>query len=258
MNYIFKTTATIFQSTRPLRGATQDSIFAFTCQAYFNPRAPCGARRSKDNIFENNKEISIHAPLAGRDRTQLLRSVGGHVISIHAPLAGRDAAVLAHHLRVIDISIHAPLAGRDTRRQRATPLTLRFQSTRPLRGATQCGQLRHQLLQDFNPRAPCGARPRSLARMIIFLYFNPRAPCGARRHAVLRRPQWKHFNPRAPCGARPPRGRGPAARHNFNPRAPCGARQQTCTKNMYMFVRTDKRNSFPCRTLSVRAPDEKL
>ena len=44
--------------------------------------------------------------------TQLLRSVGGDDISIHAPLAGRDLIVVAL-LLVGVISIHAPLAGRD-------------------------------------------------------------------------------------------------------------------------------------------------
>ena len=36
----------------------------------------------------------------------------------------------------------------------------------------------------FNPRPPCGGRPRSAAyRPSIGYYFNPRPPCGGRRRA---------------------------------------------------------------------------
>ena len=57
-------------------------------------------------------------------------------ISTHAPLAGRDWNVIRvkpHY----DISTHAPLAGRD-------PLPPQPQNTNR---------------KNFNPRAPCGARP---------------------------------------------------------------------------------------------------
>ena len=63
--------ATIFQPTRPLRGATKDAETA-EIAAYFNPRAPCGARLgvSKDTI--RRLLISTHAPLAGRDGNFIL------------------------------------------------------------------------------------------------------------------------------------------------------------------------------------------
>ena len=78
-----------------------------------------------------------------------------------------------------------------------------FQPTRPLRGATRtpiklrdcflisthaplAGRDRSSIKvtinkRDFNPRAPCGARPRHIQRFARAFYFNPRAPCGARR-----------------------------------------------------------------------------
>ena len=58
-------------------------------------------------------------------------------ISIHAPLAGRDASD-AIALFADAISIHAPLAGRDTNCKRISAPHFPFQSTRPLRGATFC------------------------------------------------------------------------------------------------------------------------
>ena len=77
----------------------------------------------------------------------------------------------------------------------------------------------------FNPRAPCGARPRKRSLSPPYRRFNPRAPCGARPTILL----FLHcnfcFNPRAPCGARlPPMGYYTISLC-FNPRAPCGARR---------------------------------
>ena len=57
----------IFQSTRPLRGATAMQRRNNSLFWNFNPRAPCGARRSSVPAFTASAMISIHAPLAGRD-----------------------------------------------------------------------------------------------------------------------------------------------------------------------------------------------
>ena len=78
----------------------------------------------------------------------------------------------------------------------------RFQSTRPVRGATapcpapcmrrhvsihapRAGRDRRYLIAPprlirFNPRAPCGARLTSKSLRFGCVCFNPRAPCGAR------------------------------------------------------------------------------
>ena len=79
----------LFQSTRPLRGATclegiinllgrisihaplagrdSPSIRMTSAPSYFNPRAPCGARHFDGDALHVWMCISIHAPLAGRD-----------------------------------------------------------------------------------------------------------------------------------------------------------------------------------------------
>ena len=125
--------STSFQSTRPLRGAT----FAFGPSLRrpwnFNPRAPCGARPQTSAASWRLLVISIHAPLAGRD-FRYRNKKSPLQISIHAPLAGRD--VLPNcDLLSLRISIHAPLAGRDDHGKRLTAQ-----------------------VANFNPRAPCGAR----------------------------------------------------------------------------------------------------
>ena len=51
-------------------------------------------------------------PLAGRDVKAIVILRRTEDISIHAPLAGRDGVTL-EVAAIHDISIHAPLAGRD-------------------------------------------------------------------------------------------------------------------------------------------------
>ena len=123
-----------FQSTRPVRGATWRWISSRPTTCYFNPRAPCGARPVHTYLAPYIPAISIHAPRAGRDISRRFPGLR-FWISIHAPRAGRDCLQSLH--RVTDvISIHAPRAGRDSRRLCRCTSPRRFQSTRPVRGAT--------------------------------------------------------------------------------------------------------------------------
>ena len=124
-------------------------------------------------------------------------------ISIHAPHVGRDIqwerAMRAH----LKISIHAPHAGRDNPKTQRFNQISRFQSTRPVRGATGTRLPPRYSGRYFNPRAPCGARPlhgTSFHKMPR--YFNPRAPCGARpmtKEALL---QYKDISIHAPRAGR--------------------------------------------------------
>ncbi len=151
-----------------------------------------------------------------------------------------------------------------------------FQSTLPLRGATLCIRQKEGLRQisihaplagsdggrwsrrsgpeHFNPRSPCGERPRSRSRRSQGSDFNPRSPCGER---PVKEPSstWpRPFQSTLPlrgatgstssspaCSSRfqstlPLRGATPARAYSdytvtdFNPRSPCGERQQTCIK----------------------------
>ena len=189
--------------------------------------------------------ISIHAPLAGCDETYKIAQMGDAVfqsthplrgatclaklkdktdeISIHAPLAGCDLiARPAHHVRLI--SIHAPLAGRD-------PVEL-------IAGLHD---------GNFNPRAPCGARPcRRHAQVGAKIFQSTRPLRGATLNSrrkekamkfqstrplrgatvyTLEKADIDHISIHAPLAGRdwPRRARKKRRRH-FNPRAPCGAR----------------------------------
>ena len=70
-----------------------------------------GATAEVEAVIQKYRQISTHAPLAGRD-VDPRRGLGLGVISTHAPLAGRDLKPY-EYLRTNPISTHAPLAGRD-------------------------------------------------------------------------------------------------------------------------------------------------
>ena len=214
-----------FQSTRPLRGATREA-----------------AERIK------RMDISIHAPLAGRDLRGFTFPAESVKISIHAPLAGRDlifhliwrihslfqstrplrGATLAVLLPsgIVVISIHAPLAGRDLKGRRSRARSRKFQSTRPLRGATLYTFLYFPLVV-ISIHAPLAGRDNLTARSRKSQqHFNPRAPCGARPYISTCSSRTPYFNPRAPCGARRARRRSCRGRLHISIHAPLAGRDE--------------------------------
>ena len=78
------------------------------------------------------------------------------------------------------ISIHAPRAGRDAVSNQFFADIYVFQSTRPVRGATNVNQIVQQsgTISIHAPRA--GRDLLVISFLLISTYFNPRAPCGAR------------------------------------------------------------------------------
>ena len=97
------------------------------------PRA--GSDGEAPAIEASKTYISIHAPRAGSDDNWRggLTWVG---ISIHAPRAGSDGERLPLPLPVKGISIHAPRAGSDKSASFCAVRPVIFQSTLPVRGAT--------------------------------------------------------------------------------------------------------------------------
>ena len=84
-----KTVDKLFQSTRPVWGATFSRSRCSRRRRYFNPRAPYGARPAASFAAVTARSISIHAPRMGRDCFLCLRYRQLY-ISIHAPRMGRD------------------------------------------------------------------------------------------------------------------------------------------------------------------------
>ena len=79
--------------------------------------------------------ISIHAPLAGRDPNAKRQETARTGFQSTRPLRGATLS-LGLDSELVEISIHAPLAGRD-----------------------YLHQISFEDASYFNPRAPCGARP---------------------------------------------------------------------------------------------------
>ena len=101
-----------------------------------------------------------------------------------------------------------------------------FQSTRPMRGATNFTRTCMGHTGDFNPRAPCGARLQGLRRNVSECGFQSTRPMrGATRRDADLLHGW-HISIHAPHAGRDVvLGAWQRAFGYFNPRAPCGARR---------------------------------
>ena len=75
---------------------------------------------------------------------------------------------------------------------------IKFQPTRPLRGATALTACHSRALKNFNPRAPCGARRPPSRENFSPRNFNPRAPCGARHGTKYYQGIFYPFQPTRP------------------------------------------------------------
>ena len=147
----------LFQSTRPIRGATT-------------------YRRYEDYAAY----ISIHAPHTGRDQTKIGQA-DRQEISIHAPHTGRDERWRIGSCGSLTFQSTRPIRGATPDRTSIGWEVHEFQSTRPIRGATPHTTWPRTWAYHFNPRAPYGARPASYqAQKAALNNFNPRAPYGAR------------------------------------------------------------------------------
>ena len=156
-------------------------------------------------ISSENIHVSIHAPRAGCD--MLITNFCGKIrVSIHAPRAGCDLPERTTIYYLI-VSIHAPRAGCDClsepnpflfkRFNPRTPCGVRhyqqqpcrdvyeFQSTHPVRGATQYLSLHAIEALAFQSTHPVRGATTHLNNIILLTCFNPRTPCGVRRHALF-------------------------------------------------------------------------
>ena len=191
-----------FQSTHPLRGATfchyrADCSFNISIHAplagcdnqrisqksqksHFNPRTPCGVRPTQRNKPASVTVFQSTHPLRGATAI-FLDEAGILFISIHAPLAGCDP----HGARLLlqPQGHFNPRTPCGVRRATATvtPAAVEFQSTHPLRGATEIvpGDL---AVGDISIHAPlAGCDPDMSEKASQEINFNPRTPCGVRQ-----------------------------------------------------------------------------
>ena len=132
--HALRTCADQFQSTHPLRGATGGLYVSSGILRNFNPRTPCGVRRRANwRISDDCRHFNPRTPCGVRrcrsDRQQQ------QSISIHAPLAGCDLKLSAAVLLLAVFQSTHPLRGATELRFSGSQ-KIKFQSTHPLRGAT--------------------------------------------------------------------------------------------------------------------------
>ena len=176
----------------------------------------------------DQREISIHAPLAGCDSSIRAGLSGPGYFNPRTPCGVRHKAgnqILDH----IKFQSTHPLRGA-TLTKLAVRYSKKFQSTHPLRGATYD--------RDTHTRT------------ILFQSTHPlRGATGADRIDPLSGKISIHA-PLAGCDSGYAAGMG--GRTDFNPRTPCGVRQRKCTKFSAHFAITDNSIGFPrpeCRLL---------
>ena len=145
----------LFQSTRPLRGGTFQGE-GDKVKGLFQSTRPLRGGTVLSPRYVYLMAISIHPPLAGRDRQRNGQS-SRQQISIHPPLAGRDRGPPSGVRGAGDFNPPAPCgAGLDSEIKLLRALL--FQSTRP-----------------------CGAGPRRCWPRSTPSHFNPPALAGRDR-----------------------------------------------------------------------------
>ena len=133
----------LFQSTRPMRGATA--------------------------LIHNKGAwliISIHAPHAGRD-VAVRHGGRGCGISIHAPHAGRDRRSLLQGGYYTHFNPRAPCGARQLE-SKLVGIASNFNPRAPC-GARLRTKIKGGQPLYFNPRAPCGARQQKYIKLLYTL-----------------------------------------------------------------------------------------
>ena len=147
----------LFQSTCPARGTTREAPGSAEVSTYFNPRAPRGARRCREQRKLLGVCISIHVPREGHDTTLPIPHIATDYFNPRAPRGARHihrpqrAAIGyfnpraprgARQITTLPvkslpvISIHVPREGHDIPGSPMYFLLRTFQSTCPARGTT--------------------------------------------------------------------------------------------------------------------------
>ena len=192
--------AMIFQSTLPLRGATDPPEYKSDLTEISIHTPLAGSDGERGTAVERG-EISIHTPLAGSDHGAGSSPESTSYFNPHSPCGERRArergalrgfkfqstlplrgatVESSEESSGLSISIHTPLAGSDARQQLTQHMRIEFQSTLPLRGATTANDndMRTLVFQSTLPLR--GATAMSILKFSSYLDFNPHSPCGER------------------------------------------------------------------------------
>ena len=168
----------VFQSTRPIRGATALPNMRPSAPRYFNPRAPYGARRSTTHRRTLQSRFQSTRPIRGATNRYAVHQRRHKQFQSTRPIRGATSTTRPGRSWRTDFNPRAPYGARQVINHMAAAKA------------------------DFNPRAPYGARQGGFPARCKCSDFNPRAPYGARLISIETLPSTAYFNPRAPYGAR--------------------------------------------------------
>ena len=196
----------IFQSTLPVWGATDAGLTAGP-QLIISIHAP-RVGSDAEMIAQRTLalRISIHAPRVGSDHRALGVQALKQAISIHAPRVGSDGAgqvrplcqvISIHAPRVGSdrcgrllhpahgISIHAPRVGSDDMTQRVISCRRWISIHAPRVGSDDFPCSWSAARRHFNPRSPCGERPRGCVTFCNHQEFQSTLPVWGATIALL-------------------------------------------------------------------------
>ena len=264
----------------------------------FNPRTPCGARQRGRKGHHGQGGISTHAPLAGRDGDhglqvrpldafQPTRPLRGATCISRRSSARRSGFQPTRPLRGAtgtssktrgqgNISTHAPLAGRDmtTQRQKnhgqtnfnprapcgARPFApsginsgIRFQPTRPLRGATAWEAV-DMASDGISTHAPLAGRDEMVQDTPVEGVISTHAPLAGRDGAADRSARGERISTHAPLAGRDRPAKLHQSRRGISTHAPLAGRDSKSVQiTMHIFAITDKFQMLLHRMPPVRA-----
>ena len=238
--------ARVFQPTLPLRGATATGAPARRWSSSFNPRSPCGERRSsrpstspsasfnprspcgerrwRDLHQALLQRVSTHAPLAGSDGYSCSRPRLSSLFQPTLPLRGATGHGRRRHQEA-DVSTHAPLAGSDGPHLELLNVVLVVSTHAPLAGSDPRTFRCRSRQACFNPRSPCGERLFGFLLLVCLDEFQPTLPLRGATPWRWHRKSSARVSTHAPLAGSDAstRARSGAVRC-FNPRSPCGER----------------------------------
>ena len=124
-----------FQSTLPVWGATENSLFLLSQLRNFNPRSPCGERRGDGGAEIGGAAYFNPRSPCGERRSGVPNLSPYCIFQSTLPVWGATLILVVPPV-MLDISIHAPRVGSDGEPVVLRPPKQGFQSTLPVWGAT--------------------------------------------------------------------------------------------------------------------------
>ncbi len=167
-----------FQSPPPMREATTIPLKMMPASLHFNPRLPCGRRRSSISMPGASRQFQSSPPMREATQDLLRRALTIKHFNPRLP-CGRRRTIATTARTIFYFNPHLP-CGRQLGSVSPVAKSSSFQSPPPMRGATVFGR---------------GAAPGS--------YISTHAPHAESDTATITARATKaHFNPHLPCGRR--------------------------------------------------------